>query len=512
MTGHPLTPGGTLYSWYRQVVDRDPGAVALEVAGHRVTYAELAGLADRLAGRLTGPDGAVPAAVGLLASRSLAAYAGYLAALRLGATVVPLNPAFPAERSRAAVRAAGAPVVLAEDGDLAAAVTAGTGAAPAVLPDRWWDELPAAAPAPYRGHPEDVAYVLFTSGSTGTPKGVPIRHRHLAGYLAHSVRHLGIGPGARLSQFFQLTFDPSVHDLFAAWCSGATVVVPRAEELLLPSRFVAQEGITHWSSVPSVISLAGRLRGLRPGSMPSLRSSVFCGDRLTYDQARQWAAAAPNSSLDNTYGPTELTITCTGYRLPADPADWPPTSNGTPPIGRPYPGVETLVLDEDGREADTGELCARGSQRFDGYLDPRDDEGRFVRAGGDGPVTAADWYRTGDRVCVQDGGLVHLGRLDQQVKIHGFRVELGEVEAVLRAHPGVEDSVVLAVRTGGQEIQLHAFTTGVPVPDAELTEHLAGRLPDYMVPRGYRHLDRFPANANGKIDRARLGSMTAPTD
>ena len=451
----------------------------------------------------------MPAAVGLLASRSLAAYAGYLAVLRLGATVVPLNPAFPAERSRAAVRAAGAPVVLAEDADLAGAVTAGTGAAAAVLPDRWEDRLPTAAPPPYRGDGEDVAYVLFTSGTTGVPKGVPIRHRHLAGYLTHSVRHLGIGPGARLSQFFELTFDPSVHDLFAAWSAGATVVVPRAEELLLPSRFVARERITHWSSVPSVISLAARLRGLRPGSMPSLRSSVFCGDRLTYDQARQWAAAAPDSTLDNTYGPTELTITCTGYRLPADPVDWPATPNGTPPIGRPYPGVQTLVLDEDGREADTGELCARGTQRFDGYLDPVDDAGRFVRVGEGGRAGAADWYRTGDRVCLLDGQLVHLGRLDQQVKIHGFRVELGEVEAVLRAHPDVEDSVVLAVGPAGQEIQLHAFTTGVPVPAAELTDHVAGRLPDYMVPRRYRHLDRFPASANGKIDRARLAAMTA---
>src|SRR5439155_26175421 len=131
--------------------------------------------------------------------------------------------------------------------------------------------LPEPALPDYAGNLDDVAYLLFTSGSTGTPKGVPIRHRNVAGYVAHGVERYAVGPGCRLSQTFDLTFDPSVFDLFVSWGSGATLVVPAEAEVLTPARFVTGRRITHWYSVPSVVSLARRLRGLRPGAMPDLR-------------------------------------------------------------------------------------------------------------------------------------------------------------------------------------------------------------------------------------------------
>src|SRR6266511_409114 len=224
--------------------------------------------------------------------------------------------------------------------------------------------------------------------------------------------------------------------MFVAWCGGATLVVPQHDELLTPVGFVNDRRITHWFSVPSVVSIAHRLRSLRPGCMPGLRWSLFAGEQLTIAQALAWAGAAPNATIENLYGPTELTITCTGYRLPRDVARWPATSNGTVPIGRPLPHLQAMVLTEAGTTGAEGELCVRGPQRFDGYLNAEH-----------------------DRVRIEDGELVHLGRFDDQVKILGYRIELGEIESVLRRHPGVLDAVVLAVPVSN-EIGLFAWHTG----------------------------------------------------
>lgn len=516
-------PHETMYGWFLASVQRVPDAVALEVADDVLTYAELTALVDRLAAGLVKAAGGVPAAVGLLAARSLAAYAGYLATLRLGAVVVPLNPSFPAARNRAMCAAAGVDLLLVDTaGTTQASEVAGPARLTLTSPD-WPDRLPARWSWSYSADPNDVAYVLFTSGSTGTPKGVPIRHRNLPGYLAHCRRRYDVTVGSRLSQTYDLTFDPSVGDMFTAWSAGATLVVPRAAEIITPARFVNGRGITHWSSVPSVISLAKRLRGLKPAVMPGLRSSVFCGEQLTVEQAGTWAAAAPNSVLDNAYGPTELTITCVGHQLPADQASWPRTANGTVPIGLPNAGLDAVVVADDGSvstvEVDgaDGELCMRGHQRFAGYLDPADDTGRFLRTGPGGtmlPVVgrprSQDWYRTGDRVRVTDGLIVHMGRIDDQVKIRGYRIELGEIEAVLRSRPEVADAVVLAL-PAGSETALHALYTGRAVPPAELAAAVAARLPEYMVPTDFHHADGFPVNGNGKIDRRALATqLTTP--
>ncbi|RBJ01602.1 D-alanine--poly(phosphoribitol) ligase, partial [Micromonospora provocatoris] len=348
---------------------------------------------------------------------------------------------------------------------------------------------------------DDVAYLLFTSGSTGRPKGVPIRHRNVDAFLAYCRDRYPVGPGDRLSQTFDLTFDPSVFDMFVAWGGGATLVVPQPDEVLTPVRFVNERRITHWFSVPSVVSLARRMRMLSPGAMPGLRHSLFAGEALTLEQARAWAAAAPGSVVENLYGPTELTVTCTGHRLPADPAAWPVTSNGTVPIGDAHPGLDAILRAEDGTVGgDDGELCVHGPQRFDGYLDPADDEGRFVTDAG------RRYYRTGDRVRREHGTLVHHGRLDDQVKVRGYRIELGEIEMVLRGHPGVQDAVVLAFGAG-DDVSLRAVYTGADGITGELTRRCAERLPGYMVPARIHHVAALPTNANGKTDRRRTADL-----
>ncbi|MFD8260125.1 amino acid adenylation domain-containing protein [Streptomyces griseoluteus] len=501
-------PAG-LYERFAATARRHPDATALEVGGESYTYRRLESLAGRLARLLLDAHGGTaPRSVGLLASRTLTAYAGYLAVQRLGAVVVPLNPAFPVARTADVAARARLDLVLAQPDQAAAALPV-----PVVAPLTAGAPDPAAnqpAPPARPVSPDDVCYILFTSGSTGAPKGVPVQHRSVGAYLDHVVPRYGLGVGSRLSQTFDLTFDLSVFDLFGAWASGGTVVVPGPHDLLAPARFVARENITHWFSVPSVVSLAARLRQLRPNSMPTLRWSLFCGEPLTRAQAVAWQAAAPAAMTENLYGPTELTLSCAQFRLGGAHAAASP--GATVPIGTLYPGLEHLVLDQDGRPAAEGELCVRGVQRFPGYLDPEDNRGRFVRHAHGTTTVVTDtappgpalYYRTGDRVRVTEAGLVHLGRLDQQVKIQGYRVELGEIEAALRDAPGVRDAVVLAVPDPGGQTALAAACTGDSVDSSRVLGALRSRLPAYMVPASLTVLDTLPLNANGKTDRTAL--------
>jgi non-ribosomal peptide synthetase component F len=365
--------------------------------------------------------------------------------------------------------------------------------------------------------PGREAYLLFTSGSSGDPKGVPITHENAIAYVEYAAERCDVSEISRLSHTFELTFDPSVFDLFAAWSRGATLVAAQRRELLLPVKHVIERNISHWSSVPSVISVAAQLGGLKPGSMPGLRYSQFIGEQLTISQARAWQLAAPSTAIENAYGPTELTVTCAAYRLPSAEAVWPETGNGTVPIGLVYPHLECLILDEEGRPSTDGELCVRGIQRFHGYLNPHDNIGRFLSwqdgclsiFDGRSELTDDHWYRTGDRVRQEAGELVHLGRLDRQVKVQGYRIEPGEVEAVLRSYGLVQQAAVILVRSKTDLGELRAVITGEEMSTAALKDYLHERLPTFMVPTTIRQVATWPLGANGKTDYAELSRLVS---
>ncbi|WP_369395417.1 amino acid adenylation domain-containing protein [Streptomyces sp. CG1] len=496
---------GTLSGRFMRGLALAPDRPALRADGVDTTYRELHERALVLAGSLRAGLPDPPPAVGVPVGKGPTAYAALLAGLYSGVTVVPLQPAFPAARTRQMIEAAGVGALLADD-DALPALTAlhAEGVSLPTLFAPGGQPMPALAvdadsalKAPMPARPSDIAYVLFTSGSTGRPKGVPVTHANTAHYFQLLDERYDFGPHDVFSQTFDLNFDCAVFDLFCAWGAGATVVpIPPHAYAHLPE-FVAEQGMTVWFSTPSAITLVRRTGGLEPGALPSLRWSFFAGEALSCKDAEDWAVAAPGATLENLYGPTELTITITAQR-------WTPGRylNDMVPIGAVHPGHETLLLGADGAPADgdEGELCIAGPQLTPGYLDPADDTGRFLEHHGH------RFYRTGDRVRrAEDGGWLYLGRQDAQVQVHGVRVELAEVDAAARTCPGVEDAVTVAVPVDGT-VELALFHTGVPVPPARLARHLRELLPAAVVPRAYHHLDALPLNSNRKTDRRKLAS------
>ncbi|MFB8201761.1 amino acid adenylation domain-containing protein [Kitasatospora purpeofusca] len=518
--------GPLLHSGFRASVRHVPENTALSLRGRTWTYRDLDGIARRWAAALARHTPR-PKRVAVLGHRSVVTYAGFLAGLYAGATVVPLNKKYPAARNRELLERAGIEVVLADAGSVKqlGALLDGLAGAPAVvLPDT--DEVPAGFPVgarvltradvetcvplaePVEVAPEDGAYLLFTSGTTGRPKGVQISHANAASFLAANTERYGFAADDRFTNTFDQTFDLSVFDLFMSWGSGGCLVPMDAFDLMKPLDFVRDNGITVWFSVPSVAVLQHRKGVLVPDSLPSLRWSLFCGEALPAATAQVWQEAASGSVLENLYGPTEATIACLVHRW--DPETSPASVvNGVVPIGSPYPGMAAAVLDEDGSpvpDGDTGELCVSGRQVFEGYLDAPEQTAEAFRTGSPSSGPDRRWYRTGDLVRRTDSGEYgYVGRLDTQVKILGHRIETGEVEAHLLRQERVEQAVVLAVP--GEEEGVTVLTgvlagAGLDVHDVD--EELRRTLPPYMIPLTYHLLDVFPLNDNGKVDRKAL--------
>jgi non-ribosomal peptide synthetase component F len=307
----------------------------------------------------------------------------------------------------------------------------------------------------------------------------------------------------RMSQMFDLTFDLSVFDMFMAWERGACVCCPPRKALIKPDRFIRDTELTVWFSVPSTAAFMKQLGLLKSCQYKSLRLSLFCGEPLPVTSAAAWQRAAPNSILENLYGPTELTISCTLYRW--DQLRSPRESElDIVPIGYPHPGMKVLVVDDSLNEVapgQQGELLMSGPQMSLGYWrDPEKTAAAFLIPPGRSEV----YYRTGDRVRrpINDGPLTHLGRTDFQIKVLGHRVELGEVEAVVRKISGLDGVIAVGwpVTSSGCD-GIEVFLEGEVKERDALRYAVAAALPEYMVPRRFHCMDKLPRNVNDKFDR-----------
>jgi amino acid adenylation domain-containing protein len=509
----------TLLDGFLRAAAAHPERPALEVAGEVLRYGDLAERAQVLAAAILDrePHGAPPLTA-VYAARSSAAYAGVLGALWAGHGYVPLHPGFPPDRLADMLRRSGAPVLIVdrERAALVGELVEGLEEPPIVIDAEATIAACAgrADPVPPAAGLAAIAYLLFTSGSTGRPKGVGVTHANVTSFLAAIGERYGFGPADRFSQTFDLTFDLSVFDQFVTWDAGGCLCVPSEAQLMSPARFIRDSELSVWFSVPSLGAMMRKLRMLKPDAFPTLRASLFCGEPLPVELARAWAAAAPSSTVENLYGPTEATIACTVQ--PFDPADGSGAAelNGVVAIGEAFGGTRTLVVGADLREVapgEEGELLLTGPQVTPGYwLDPEKTAAAFVHPPGADPVH----YRTGDRVrrpLAAGEPILYLGRMDHQIKVMGHRVELGEIEAVMREASGVDAAI--AVGWPLTDSGAGGIAVFIADPDADvaaLREAMAERLPDYMVPRRFELLEELPLNANGKFDRrAMLASLEA---
>jgi natural product biosynthesis luciferase-like monooxygenase protein/amino acid adenylation domain-containing protein/non-ribosomal peptide synthase protein (TIGR01720 family) len=489
----------TVSALFEAQVARTPDLPALATSGEELTYRELAARVHRIA-RLLRRHGVGPESVVALALEHPADIVpAILGTLAAGGAWLPLDPTHPPERRRLVLEDSGARVVLTREA-LRERLALGETRTVACLEEAVQESETAPEPRSAPGH---AAYVLFTSGSTGRPKGVVVEQRH----LVHATRarfEVHGAPGVSLS-LWSLTFDASLTALFWTLLYGGTLRYPEAQAVEEPRALatsITRHGVTHLFCVPA---LHAQLLDAAPvGGLSSLRAVLVGGEACPRELVRTHHEALPSTVLANEYGPTEATIWCTVHRTE-------PGGAGSVPIGRPIPGARAYVLDAHLQPVPAGvpgELYVGGAGVARGYLQrPELTAERFV-ADPFEPGSGARLYRTGDLVrWRRDGVLEFLGRLDGQVKVRGFRIETGEIEAVLATHPAIRETVVDARAEGRGAKRLVAWFVPRerpgPTVDA-LRAFVRERLPEYMVPSAFVELESIPRTRRGKVDSGAL--------
>ncbi|RQR47787.1 amino acid adenylation domain-containing protein, partial [Burkholderia sp. Bp9126] len=486
-----------------------PEAVALVAEHEQLSYDELNARANRLARYLVtlgvGPD--IPVAV--CAERSVAMVVSLLAVLKAGGAYLPVDPAYSSARLAHVLDDAKPPVVLVDPagrlalGDVHRAkhtiVDVNVESPP-------WDELPSDNLSPHSLGlaSRHLAYVIYTSGSTGVPKGVMVEHRQLVNLVTWHIDRFDLRVGSRVPATASLAFDASVWEIWSALCAGAALLLPPAGLASDPAALLQWWRRQSMDSAFLVTPLA--LLAMQAGLPKGLKSLLIGGDRITTLPS----GLPPSLRIVNNYGPTETTVVATSGEIA-------PSSGDTVyPIGKPIANTRIYLLDDDQAPVPlgvVGELYIGGAGVARGYLNRPDLTAErflpdpFARADGQ---PDARMYRTGDLArYLPDGNLVFLGRNDEQVKIRGFRIEPGEIEAQLATHDAVRDAIVIARHDAAGNTRLLAYV--VLHEDAprvelvrELREHLAVRLPEYMVPAAFIVIDALPLTPNGKLDRRAL--------
>lgn len=513
---------------------------ALYSMGKFFSYSDVESLANIIL-RIIFEHGTPLSPVGLLGSRSFEAVSGISGILMAGCHYVPLNPFHPVDRIAGIIKSTGIRnLVLAPEGfekfdslalhlnDLTIVCLGNfdVSSLRAKFPKLRFIEASLFGAKGventkyhYESAPDDPAYIIFTSGSTGNPKGVLITHKNACAYVNHTINLHALNEFDRFTGNHDFSFDFSVHDIFISILSGGCIYFPEDLGVAMPD-FVVNHGITVWSSVPSVATLLKQLELLKPGAMPSLRLSFFCGEALKISTADSWLISAPNSRLFNIYGPTEATVAITEYEY--EPKDDKLLPGPFVPIGFSFAGNEIVVIDCDSGDIvldGIGELHLSGIQVAKGYHNnPEQTQSRFVKLP---KISSNLWYRTGDLVRISsqnNAPLEFVGRADDQVKINGYRIEIGEVESVLGRAANSDRIACVAIKVdedGEQISQLVAFIEGAETKGfdrSKFYEEMQERLPQYMIPADLFFVKNLPINSNGKIDKKQLVEMAKSFD
>lgn len=475
--------------------------LACKINDTEFTYREFA---KRVAGIQSKLQRTGAEAIGIACDNSEATYAAIVACWLTGKCYVPVNLNYPAERIASII----------EQAELQHILIAGEHSETETLKDLFprtefiscsnliGEECFNTSPPSGRN-----AYILFTSGTTGKPKGVPITYGNLQAFLdGFDALGYHIGPNDRFLQMFELTFDLSIVSFLRPLMSGASFhTLPSGMIKTLGLYQVLEDSqITFSLMVPSAIGLL--LPYLDDIHLPQLRVSQFCGEALKADLVQKWANCVPNARIDNVYGPTEATIYCTSLTINPKRTG-PVQSSGIMAIGKPMLHCETAIFHESGTLVESpntiGELCLSGNQVTSGYLkNPEQNQKSFVG------FNQKEYYRTGDLVFKDEHGcLFYLGRTDDQIKIQGYRVELGEIEnACSRILPG-HRNVAVGFQDKLNNWHIALSVEQLTADEQTILDEVSALLPDYMKPSLILQLDEIPLNQNGKTDRKAIRQM-----
>ena len=485
--------------------ERVPERCAVRGHDQILTYGQLDRLANQIAHILIELGVGKGDRVAIWLDKTSRAVATTQAVLRLGAAYVPIDPLMPALRARRILEGCAVRGLVSSGERVRRLIAAGfdpllgllaVDEAEQGLTWRHVESAPDSMPPDPGNLEDDLAYILYTSGSTGEPKGVCLSHRNALAFVSWVVSVLETTPDDCFANHAPLHFDLSVLDLYGAFSSGGSVsLIPDGMSYVAGSlvEFIRSERISIWYSVPSVLQLMME-NGLLDHEPGPLRAVLFAGEPFPIRELRRLRNAWPSVRLLNLYGPTETNV-CTWYEVKQIEAD----RSGPVPIGRACCGDEAWAVREDGQVAvpgEEGELMVSGPTVMLGYWGA--------------PPQAPRPYATGDLVRLQhDGNYRYLGRRDHMVKVRGYRVEPGDIEAALHTIPGLRDAGVV-VAGEGLEARLVAFLVCAgfeEIPLLQVKKHCAERLPRYMIPDRVRYLETMPRTRNGKLDRRELARL-----
>ncbi|HVF42737.1 MAG TPA: amino acid adenylation domain-containing protein [Pyrinomonadaceae bacterium] len=503
-TEHEFQGPPSLHQMFEEQAARTPDAPALTFEGEHMTFGELNRRANQVAHRLRAHGAGPEVLVGVMMERSLELMVAFLGVLKSGAAYVPLDPDYPLERLAFMLEDTKAPVVLSARG-LARGLE-GRGPRVVYLDDESAGLERESAENPNVGVSADnLCYVIYTSGSTGQPKGAMLHHGGVRNRLLWGINDYRLGPGDVVLQKTPISFDVSVWEIFAPLCCGARMVIARPgghRDSAYIAELIEEQRVTHADFVPAMMQVF-----LDDGAAEKYRSLklITCAGEALGAELRERFFGLTDAELYNLYGPTEASVAVTYWRCRRDGRE------RVIPIGHPMTNTRVHILGRDLRPVPVGvagELHIGGVAPARGYLNRADlTAEKFIpdaysRRGGE------RLYKTGDLACYQpDGSILFLGRMDDQLKIRGMRMELGEVEAVLTRHPSVGEAAVLAHESAAKDKFLVAYVVARPGEAAtrqELQDFLRELLPDFMVPSHFVMLDAMPLTQSGKVNRRAL--------
>jgi amino acid adenylation domain-containing protein len=499
---------------------RHPEKTAIKIKDETLTYRELLYKSSQIANTLNGL-GANKLAVGVVGQRHMSSYVGVLGALLAGCYYVPINPKLIKDKITSIFIDSKIKFLIGDIDNFETIKSTLDDYSAAIkvtpfqyVPDdnNWIDKGVVDSKSDQIDtmtiELDDLAYVMYTSGSTGNPKGVIVSHRNVLAYLEAINNLWNLPENFNMSQFHDLSFDPSVSDMFFTLTNGGTLCVVPEDEMLMPSDFIINEKIDIWSSVPSIGSFMINMGALEKGIFPNLKIVRFAGEPLSKKMAEAWQNAAPNSSVENHYGPTEATIDVLSFCYTK--CNSKETLPQGIPIGKPMKNMTVEIVDFNSEKVVSGiigELVYKGPQITKGYLnDKKKTNSVFVQF--DWDKSGEIWYKSGDLGFLnKNGDFECIGRKDNQIKLGGRRIEIGEIEAALSKFKPLQDVVVVPIKNDDQiTIGCFAFTMNeISKDDQKLIRHQSAKhLEQVFFPKRIVKLDQFPRSPSGKIDRKAL--------